>query len=77
MKNVQISFDEDLLETIDQFATSSQLSRSAVVREAVKTWIRQKRVREFEDEWIRKLIKSPPSSEESEAWLAAESWSDE
>ena len=77
MKNVQISFDEDLLETIDQFAASSQLSRSAVVREAVKTWIRQKRVTEFEDEWISKLIKSSPSSEENEAWLAAESWSDE
>ncbi len=77
MKNVQISFDEDLLETIDQFAASSQLSRSAVVREAVKTWIRQKKVREFEDEWIRKLIESPSSPEESEAWLAAESWSDE
>ncbi len=77
MKNVQISFDEDLLETIDQFASSSQLSRSAVVREAVKTWIRHKKVREFEDEWIRKLIESPPSSEESEAWLAAENWSEE
>ena len=77
MKNVQISFDEDLLETIDQFAASSQLSRSAVVREAVKTWIRQKRVTEFEDEWISQLIKSSPSSEENEAWLAAESWSDE
>jgi metal-responsive CopG/Arc/MetJ family transcriptional regulator len=76
MKNVQISFDEDLLETIDQFAASSQLSRSAVVREALKTWIRQKRVREFEDEWISRLIESPQSSEESEAWMAAESWSD-
>ena len=54
MKNVQISFDEKLLKTIDRFATSSRLTRSAVVREAVKTWVRQKEVKEFEDEWIKK-----------------------
>jgi len=41
MKNVQISFDEQLLKTIDRFATSSKLTRSAVVREAVENWIRQ------------------------------------
>jgi len=55
MKNVQISFDEQLLKTIDRFATSSKLTRSAVVREAVKTWIRQKEIKEFEDDWIKKL----------------------
>ena len=49
MKNVQISFDEELLNTIDRFATSFRLTRSAVVREAVKTWIRQKEIKQFED----------------------------
>ncbi len=77
MKNVQISFEEELLETVDRFAASSQLSRSAVVREALKTWIRQKQVKEFEDEWIRKLKENPQDKEEDEAWLEAESWSDE
>ena len=47
MKNVQISFDEDLLKAIDRFAMSSRLTRSAVVREAVKTWVRQKKVKEI------------------------------
>ena len=55
MKNVHISFDEELLATVDRFAASSQLSRSAVVREALKSWIRGKQVEAFEDEWIRKL----------------------
>jgi metal-responsive CopG/Arc/MetJ family transcriptional regulator len=77
MKNVQISFDEVLLETIDIFAASSQLSRSAVVREAVRAWIRQKRIQEFENEWIKKLVEYPELVEESDAWLAAESWGDE
>ena len=77
MKNVQISFDEQLLRTIDRFATSSRLTRSAVVREAVETWIRQKKIKEFEDDWIKKLKESPVDPDDSEVWLKAEKWSDE
>ena len=78
MKNVQISFDEELLAAVDALASSSQLSRSAVVREALKTWIRRKEIKGFEDEWIARLKETPeePSSED-DAWLDAESWSDE
>ena len=77
MKNVQISFDEDLLKTIDQFAASSQLTWSAAVREAVKAWIRQEEIKKFEDEWIRKLNENPEDLEDSEAWIKAEKWGDE
>ena len=77
MKNVQISFDEKLLKTIDRFATSYRLTRSAVVREAVETWIRQKKIKEFEDDWILKLKESPVDPDDSEVWLKAENWSDE
>jgi len=77
LKNVQISFDEDLLETVDELAASSQLSRSAVVREALKTWVRQREVKNFEDEWIAKLKEKPQDLGEAEAWAEAESWSDE
>jgi predicted transcriptional regulator len=77
MKNVQISFDEQLLKTIDRFATSSKLTRSAVVREAVETWIRQKEIKEFEDDWIKKLKENPVDPDDSEVWLKTEKWSDE
>jgi metal-responsive CopG/Arc/MetJ family transcriptional regulator len=77
MKNVQISFDEKLLRTIDRFATSSRLTRSAVVREAVKTWIRQKEIKEFEDDWIKKLKENPVDRDDSEVWLKTEKWSAE
>ena len=77
MKNVQISFDEKLLTTIDNYATSAQLTRSAVVREAVKTWIRQKEIDEFEETWIKKLKENPQDLEDSEAWQKTEKWGDE
>lgn len=77
MKNVQISFDEELLETVDIVTRSSQMSRSAIVREALKNWLRQRQVKKFEDDWIAKLQEVPQDSKEAEAWLKAESWSDE
>lgn len=77
MKNVQISFDENLLKTIDRMAASCQLSRSAMVREALENWIRQKEIQEFEKTWISKLKESPDETTNSEAWLQAENWEDE
>ena len=77
MKNVQISFDEELLETVDKVATTSQMSRSAIVREALKNWLRQRQVKEFEEAWTAKLREVPQDSGEAEAWLSADSWSDE
>jgi metal-responsive CopG/Arc/MetJ family transcriptional regulator len=76
MKNVQIGFDENLLNTVDNIAAASQLSRSAVVREALKNWIRQREILAFENEWIRKLKENPDEIADSEAWMDAEYWGD-
>jgi len=76
MKNVQIGFDENLLNTVDNIAAASQLSRSAVVREALKNWIRQREILAFENEWIRKLKENSDEVSDSEAWMDAEYWGD-
>jgi metal-responsive CopG/Arc/MetJ family transcriptional regulator len=76
MKNVQISFDENLLSAVDRIASSSNLSRSAVVREALKAWIREQEVKQFEEEWIRKLKENPPDLDDANAWIEAEQWGD-
>ena len=77
MKNVQICFDEDLLNKVDKYASASQLTRSAAVREAVKTWIRQEEIKKFEDTWIQKLKENPDDLQDSDAWQQAEKWGDE
>jgi len=76
MKNVQISFDENLLDIVDNYAASVRLSRSAVVREALKRWLRDKEIQGFEDDWIRKLKEHPDNTKDSEAWIRAEQWGD-
>ena len=76
MKNVQISFDEKLLNAVDHFAASSRLSRSAIIRQALKNWLRQKKIKEFEDQWIKSLGMNPDDSENTEAWTQAQQWDD-
>ncbi len=77
MKNTQISFDEKLLKEIDRVAASSRKTRSAIVREAVKAWLNRKRIQDFEDLWIKKLIENPEELEESEVWMKVDHWGDE
>ena len=77
MKNVQISFDENLLKAIDNIASSGQITRSAIVREALKSWIRQKEIKQFEDEWINKLKENPDDVKDSEKWIKTEMWGDQ
>ncbi len=74
MKNVQISFEENLLKSIDSIASSSRLSRSAIVREALRNWKKQKEIQEFEREWIGKLKEHPQDLVNSEAWMDIEQW---
>ena len=76
MKNVQIRFDENLLDEIDRHAARRQTSRSAVVREALKSWIRQKEIQEFENQWIRKLMENPEDLSDTAAWRPVEKWED-
>lgn len=76
MKNVQISFDEDLLNEVNSMVASTRLSRSAIVREALRRWIREKEIKIFEDEWIRKLKENPDDTQEAKAWIKIEQWGD-
>jgi CopG family transcriptional regulator/antitoxin EndoAI len=74
MKNVQISFDENLLEEVDRFAASERISRSAIVRKALKHWIKEKEIKEFENDWIRSLQEKPDDSTELDSWVQVQKW---
>ena len=76
MKNVQISFDEKLLDAVDRLVASSKQTRSAIVRQALRHWLRQKRIKGFEQQWIRSLRQNPGDAKEAEAWIRSQTWSD-
>ncbi len=76
MKNVQISFDKNLLDSVDRFAASEKISRSAIIREALRDWLREKEIRKFEQQWIKSIKENPDDSKDAEAWINAQQWSD-
>lgn len=76
MKNVQISFDKNLLDSVDRFAASEKISRSAIIREALRDWLREKEIRKFEQQWIKSIKENPDDSKDAEAWINVQQWSD-
>lgn len=77
MKSLQISIDDTMVSFLDRVAEHQQKTRTALIREAIAFWIRQKNIEQFESQWISAL-KSGHSAYpgEDEAWLAAEAWSE-
>jgi metal-responsive CopG/Arc/MetJ family transcriptional regulator len=75
MKNVQISLDEETLQGVDRAAEPLGLSRSEVVRQALRQWLRQRAVEGFEQEWIAALREHPDDPDRGDDWLGAQTWS--
>jgi metal-responsive CopG/Arc/MetJ family transcriptional regulator len=75
MKNVQVSIDEETLQHVDRAAAPLGLSRSEVIRQALRQWLRRRAVESFEQEWIAALREEPDDPSRAEAWLSPESWS--
>jgi metal-responsive CopG/Arc/MetJ family transcriptional regulator len=74
MKNTQISFDEQFLKLIDRVAAETNKTRSAIVREAVRFWLKQKEIDDFEGMWIQKLKEHGESPDAADDWAEIEQW---
>ncbi len=77
MKYIQVSLDETSIRGLDSIANHQQKTRAAVIREAVDAWLREKRIESFERAWITAAQNQDDPAEDTESWLAAESWNDE
>ena len=75
MKHIQITIDATTLTAVDRAAKPLGLKRSAVVREALRAWLRQRAVGRFEEQWISRLRDSPNDAECADDWLAIQTWS--
>jgi metal-responsive CopG/Arc/MetJ family transcriptional regulator len=75
MKNVHISLDEETLHRVDRAAKPLGLSRSEVVRQALRQWLRQRAVEGFEQGWITALQEQPDDPDLADVWLGTQRWS--
>ena len=74
MKNVQITIDDETLTRVDRVGKPLGLNRSAIVRQALRDWLRRQAVDTFEREWIAALERKPDDASRAEAWRDLQSW---
>ena len=76
MKAIQITFDERLLEKLDNDEEVKQEGRSAVIRRAVADYLRKKRRATIATAYRRAYGKQPAESDLS-GWVEEGVWPDE
>ena len=74
MKNVQVTIDEGTLSRVDRVGKPLGLNRSAIVRQALREWLRRHAVDTFERDWIAALERKPDEASRAEAWKDLQSW---
>ncbi len=74
MKTVQMTLDEDLLETVDEMVKKLNTTRSSFTREALRAAIQKNRIKELErkhrEGYKRKSVKAGEFSH----WEAEQTW---
>ncbi|MFQ5632091.1 MAG: ribbon-helix-helix protein, CopG family, partial [bacterium] len=69
MKNIEISIDESLLAAIHKANGKSGRELSRVIEEALQAWLKRRKAKAFEREWIAALKQHPDDVSRAEAWL--------
>jgi metal-responsive CopG/Arc/MetJ family transcriptional regulator len=77
METIQIVLDKQLLNAADRAARKMKANRSALVREALREYLRRLEVRAKEDRDREGYAKQPQTRDEWEPWEAVASWPEE
>lgn len=77
MKNVQVTIDESTLSRVDRVGKPLGLNRSAIVRAALRDWLRRQTVDAFERDWIAALEKRSDDASRAGLWRDAQAWGEE
>lgn len=75
MKTIQMTIDESLLTAFDQSAKELKTSRSALIREAMQHWMRQRKIQTMEEKHRRGYEKHP--QDDLSDLIAEQVWEDD
>ena len=74
MKTVQMTLDENLIASVDKVVKHLGTTRSAFTRQALKSALREVRVRELERKHREGYKRKPVGHEEFGVWEAEQVW---
>jgi metal-responsive CopG/Arc/MetJ family transcriptional regulator len=76
MKTVQMTLDDDLLTAVDSAARKLKKTRSAFTREALRSALREVRLRELESKHREGYKRKPVKRGEFSDWESEQAWGD-
>jgi metal-responsive CopG/Arc/MetJ family transcriptional regulator len=76
MRTVQMTLDEDLVQTVDRVARDLHTTRSAFTREALQQAIARNKIRKLEVKHRQGYLRKPASADEFALWEKEQEWGD-
>jgi metal-responsive CopG/Arc/MetJ family transcriptional regulator len=73
---VQMTLDEDLVQTVDRFAKNLHTTRSAFAREALQRAVARVTTQRLEEQHRRGYLRKPAGPAEFGAWEKEQKWGD-
>ncbi len=77
MQTIQVVLDEPLLKAADRAANQAKINRSALVRQALRSYLRLLEIRERERRDREGYERCPDTAEGLDVWEQAAAWPDE
>jgi metal-responsive CopG/Arc/MetJ family transcriptional regulator len=77
METIQVVLDAKLLKATDRAALRAKRNRSALIRAALREYLRRMEIRTLEARDREGYAKHPPSHEEAAVWETEAAWSAE
>lgn len=77
MKAIQVTFDEELLQQLDERPEVREQGRSRVLREMTAAYLAEKRAEDIARQYREGYTKHPQTDEEIADWESIQAWPDD
>ena len=77
MRTVQMTLDEELVQSVDRVAKELHTTRSAFAREALQRAVARVRTQRLEEKHRRGYLRRPAGADEFGVWEKEQKWGDE
>ena len=74
MRTVQMTLDENLVQTVDKFVKHMHITRSAFTREALRQSIARIRMQRLEERHRQGYLRKPSTVDEFGVWEKEQKW---
>ena len=76
MRTIQITLDDDLIDTVDKMLKKLKMIRSAFARQALRNALVQANIKQMENKHKNGYEKNPVSKSEFDIWESEQEWID-